>query len=1006
MDFDRLLDQAIEMLQRRGRLTYRTLKRQFDLDDETLEDLKVELIEGQQVATDEKGSVLVWTGSATPSPEPVATPSAQPIQVTPAPQPAPPDAERRQLTVMFCDLVGSTHLSGQLDPEELRDVIRAYQAACNDVVQRFEGYVAQHLGDGLLIYLGYPSAHEDDAQRAVRTSLGIIDAMQALNQRLAQSHGVKLAVRIGIHTGLVVIGDIGAGERREQLALGETPNVAARIQGLAGTDMVVISDATYRLVEGYFECETLGERTLRGVDDSVTVYRVLNESGVRGRLDVALTRGLTPLVGREPEVALLLDRWEQAKNGEGQVVLLSGEAGIGKSRLIQALRDRITTELHTRLECRSSPYYEHTALYPVIDSLHRTLRIQATDAPEERLQKLETALGQSQLPMNEIIPLLAALLSIPIPEDRYESLNLTPQLQRQRTLETLLAVLLEWADQQPLLFVLEDLHWTDPTTLEFLGLVIDQLPTSSILLFLTTRPEFNDPWGSRSYLTQITLNHLSPTQIERLALETIGGKPLPTEVVERIVQQTDGVPLFVEEMTKAVLESGILKDINGQYELVAPFNSLTIPVTLQDSLMARLDRLDTAKGIAQMGAIIGRRFTYELLRAIVPVDETVLQRELRLLVDAELLYQRGAPPHSIYRFKHALIQDAAYQSLLRRTRQEGHQRIVQALETHLQGSEAARPEWLAQHALQGELWDQAIMYFRQAGSEAIAQSAYQEAAGCFQQALVSLQHLDEHHDTMTQGIELRIELRNALMPLGEWNQMATCLTEAEVLARDLNNQSWLGRLIFHQIQLYNIMGEHDHAIEAGQYALVLADSLEDFTIQIMGQYHLGWGYYSQGNYDQAMHYWRLNVNSLQGDLAQQRFNSAGLPAVMSRTMIAWSLAEVGAFDEGISLANEGIEIAQAANQPFSLMHAYMGTGAAYLHQGDVQQARMALERGLALCETGNFSAWLHWITAHLGAANTLAGQVDEAIVQLERGRSANRQDKCYLASSARAILAG
>lgn len=615
MDFYEVLEQVVVLLQRHGRVSYRALKRQFDIDDEFIEDLKDELIHSRHPITEENERSLVWNGELGENPvtpSQLGKPELQPIVKQPQPvQPTSPSAEthtpdaaeRRQLTVMFCDLVGSTHLSGQLDPEELRDVIRAYQAACNDVIQRFEGYVAQHLGDGLLIYFGYPAAHEDDAQRAVRTGLGIIEAMQTLNQRLVQSHDVELAVRIGIHTGLVVIGDIGAGERQEQLALGETPNIAARIQRLAEPDTVVISDATYRLVEGYFEYDTLGERALKGVDYPINVYRVLDESGVQGRLDIALTRGLTPLVGRESEVTLLLERWGQVKSGQGQVVLLSGEAGIGKSRLIQALREHIAEASHLRLECRSSPYYENTALYPVIDLLQRTLRIQATDTTEERLQKLETALGQYQLRLDEAVPLLAALLAIPVSEDRYAPLNLTPQRQRQKTFEALLAPLLESAEQQPLLFILEDLHWADPTTLEFLGLVIDQLPTSSMLLFLTTRPEFNVPWGSRSYLAQITLNRLSSNQIEQMAVMAVGGKELPAEIVEQIVQKTDGIPLFVEELTKSVIESGVVKEVDEHYELAGPVASLSIPTSLQDSLMARLDKLSTSKQVAQRGIL-------------------------------------------------------------------------------------------------------------------------------------------------------------------------------------------------------------------------------------------------------------------------------------------------------------------------------------------------------------------------------------------------------------------
>ena len=418
MDFYEVLDQVIDLLRSRSRVSYRALKRQYSLDDDYLEDLKVELIKSQQLAVDEDGEVLVWTGEVGSPPEQTSTAEPAQPEVTqepqptapesPPPEPPTPDAERRQLTVMFCDLADSTKLSGQLDPEDLRDVIRAYQSTSADVIERYDGYIAQHLGDGLMVYFGWPQAHEDDAQRAVHAGLGIVEAMGGLNVRLEQEKGISLAVRIGIHTGLVVVGEIGKGASQEHLALGETPNIASRIEGIAEPDSIAISDATYQLVQGYFVCEGLGQHTLKGVNESQQVYRVLRESDAQSRLDVAATRGLTPLVGRESETTLLLERWEQVKDGQGQVILLSGEAGIGKSRLVQVLRDHVTDEPHTRLECRSSPYYQNTALYPFTDLLQRMLQWQPDDGPQERLEKLERMLQPYRLPIAESVPLFAA----------------------------------------------------------------------------------------------------------------------------------------------------------------------------------------------------------------------------------------------------------------------------------------------------------------------------------------------------------------------------------------------------------------------------------------------------------------------------------------------------------------------------------------------------------------------------------------------------------------------
>src|SRR5215813_12537520 len=467
MTFDDMLNQVMTLLKRQGRVSYRALKIRFDLDDEYLDVLKEELIDAQRVATDEEGRILVRCGARTgtietpsqPGQTLLQPPTQQEQPATLAPPfttPPIPEAERRQLTVMFCDLVESTALSGQLDPEDFREVVRAYQQVCTNVITRFDGYVAQLLGDGLLVYFGYPQAHEDDAQRAVRTGLGILEAMEDLPARLTPKHDLHLAIRIGVHTGLVVVGAMGGAGRQEQLALGETPNIAARIQGLAAPNTLMISEASHRLVLGYFDYEALGEQTLRGVAEPVLVYCVLQESGARGRLDVAVTRGLTPLVGREQEVGLLLERWEQVKAGQGQVVLLSGDAGIGKSRLVQMLKEHIAQEPHTRWECRSAEYYQNTVLFPLTDLFQRFLQFQAEDTSNTKLEKLAYALSQYRLPVEDTVPLFAPLLSLPVPEHRYPPLNLSPQRQRQKTLETIVAILLELAERQPMLLIIED----------------------------------------------------------------------------------------------------------------------------------------------------------------------------------------------------------------------------------------------------------------------------------------------------------------------------------------------------------------------------------------------------------------------------------------------------------------------------------------------------------------------------------------------------------------------
>jgi class 3 adenylate cyclase len=646
MDYDAVLAQVLELLQREHRLSYRILKRRFALDDNDLEDLKEDLIYAKKLAVDEEGRVLVWTGGTsraptTTSPVPLpVTPDVSPAQGEGAPgAPPTPEAERRQLTVLFCDLVDSTTLSGQLDPEDYRDMVRAYQRVCSEVITRFDGHIAQYLGDGLLVYFGYPQAHEDDAHRAVRTGLRIVETMVTLNTHLEQDKGIRLAVRLGIHTGPVVVGAVGAGARQEQLALGDTPNIAARLQGFAAPDTVVIGASTFRLIQGYFLLHDLGLQTFRGVATPLRVYRVLGESGAQSRLDIATTKGLTPLVGREQELGMLLDCWAQLQAGSGHVVVVSGEAGIGKSRLAQVLQDRLADTGYTRIECRCSPHAQHSAFYPIIAHLERALAFARADTPDDKVRKLEDALAQHAFPLAEVVPLFTALLSLPLPP-RYAPRNLTPQRQRQQTLEALLTWLLQETERQSVLFVMEDLHWVDPSTLEFLNLLVDQGATTRMLVLLTCRPEFTAPWMGRSHLTQITLTRLPRPQVEHLVTRVAGEKALPQDVVQQIVAKTDGVPLFVEELTKMVLESGLLQEREDRYELTGPLPALAIPTTLQGSLMARLDRLNTVKAVAQLGATIGRQFSYELLRAVGPLDEAALQHGLRQLVDAELVYQR------------------------------------------------------------------------------------------------------------------------------------------------------------------------------------------------------------------------------------------------------------------------------------------------------------------------------------------------------------------------------
>src|ERR1700751_3236612 len=620
--------------------------------------------------------------------QPVGEIAAPAIAITGLPQIRSDGAERRQLTVMFCDLVGSTSLSTRFDPEDLRELIGEYHRCVAETVARFTGFVAKYMGDGVLIYFGYPEAHEDDAERAIRAGLAAIDAVG----RLAPPE--RLTMRLGIASGLVVVGDlIGAGAAQERGVVGETPNLAARLQALAGAGTLVVADSPRRQRGTLFEREDLGPQRLAGFAEPQPAWRVVGESGVVSRFE-ALRSGTTPLVGRDEELDLLLRRWQQAKSGAGRVVLISGEPGIGKSRLTGALSQHIETEPHTRLRYFCSPHHQDSALYPFIGQLERAAAFTRDDTATMKLDKMQALLGDGAEPG---APSWAAeMLSLP-GGGRPPPLDLSPQRKKERTLAALLRQLQALARRQPVLMIFEDLHWIDPTSRELLDLTVEKITGLPVLLVATYRPEFQPPWVGQSQVTVIALNRLGRNEGATLVHQLAGNLgALPPEVVDEIVERTDGVPLFVEELTKAVVEAGA--DRGYASMSAVPASSLAVPATLHASLLGRLDRLGpSAKTVAQVGAAIGRDFSHELLAAGVQLAEPELQEALRRLVEAGLVFQRGAPPAAEYLFKHALVQDTAYSTLLRARRQQLHRRIAEALEQRFPESVETRPEIVAHH---------------------------------------------------------------------------------------------------------------------------------------------------------------------------------------------------------------------------------------------------------------------------------------------------------------------
>jgi class 3 adenylate cyclase/tetratricopeptide (TPR) repeat protein len=837
-------------------------------------------------------------------------------------------AERRQLTVMFCDLVGSTALSARLDPEDLRAVIGAYHRCAAAVIERAGGFVAKYMGDGVLAYFGYPRADEHDAERAVRAGLALVEAVAAPGRPPARAGvpgvdtaaGVSLQVRVGIATGLVVVGDlIGQGAAREQAVVGETPSLAARLQALAEPGTVVIGPSTRRLTGGLFDYADLGVFEIKGLAAPVMASRVLRESGAVGRFE-ALRTARTPLVGRDEELALLQRRWQQAKAGEGCVVLVSGEPGIGKSRLAETLVERLSGEPHTRLRTFCSPHHQDHALYPTIAQLERAAGFRREDRADARLDKLEALLAQATNDLGEAAPLLAALLSVPVGE-RYPPLNLTPQKQKERTLRALVAQIEGLAAHQPVLMLFEDAQWSDPTSLELYDLIIDRVPALRLLLIITFRPEFSPSWTGRPHVTSLTLNRLPPRQRAEMIAGVTGGKALPEEIAAQIIDRTDGVPLFVEELTKAVVESGILTDAGDHYTAAEPVPALAIPASLQASLLARLDRLAPVREVAQIGAALGRQFSHELIAAVAPMRQPQLDDALAQLVRAELIYRRGAPPDAEYTFKHALVQDAAYSTLLRSRRQQLHARVVATVEDRSPEIVAAQPALLAHHCTEAGLTEQAVAYWLAAGRQAWARSSAAEAVALLRRGLALVPALPDGDRRRETELDLQIALGQALIMNRSWGapELDEVHARARELALTLNRPRALLFALWGQWTDHWARADLRRARRLAAELRELGDTTGNVPMQVLGCDAEGLTCFNLGELTAGRQY--LEKALALYDPAHRAFYSELLPndaLVQLRLHSSWPLACLGHLDRALFQRDAALEEARRLSHPPTL----------------------------------------------------------------------------------------
>ena len=919
-------------------------------------------------------------------------PSITVAAVAPA-EPDPQDfAERRQVTVMFSDLVGSTALSARMDPEDLREVISAYQKSVAQTVRRFGGFVAKYMGDGVLVYFGYPEAHEDDAERAARAGLELIGAVAGLKT------GVGLQTRVGIATGLVVVGDlIGSGSAQEQAVVGETPNLAARLQGIAEPNTAVIADGTRKLLGNLFELEDLGPKDLKGIAGPVRVWVALRASSVESRFEALHTSGLTALVGREEELELLLRRWGRAKTGEGQVVLLSGEAGIGKSRLTAALLERLADEPHTRLRYFCSPRHTDSALYPIIGQMERAAGLAHDDTPRAKLDKLDAVLAPTSTSIQDAA-LFAEMLSLPN-DGRYPALELAPEQRRQRTLEALTAQLVGLVGQRPVLMIAEDAHWIDPTSLEVFGRTVDRIKALPALLIVTFRPEFNAPWVGRSYVTSLALNRLGERETAAIIVHLVGNKELSADVMAEIVERTDGIPLFVEEMTKAVLEAEGEGDARRTAAAV-PSPALAVPASLHASLMARLDRLGPAKEVAQIGAAIGREFSYALLAAVVSKPEAELASALDRLIAAGLLFRQGVPPHATYLFKHALVQDAAYGTLLREPRRALHARIAEILGSQFAEIAESRPEMLARHYTEAALIEKAAGLWGKAGQRSLERSALVEAIGQLTRALDQIAALPATPALRREEIKLQVALITPFLHVKGYaapeskaaaDRARLLIEQAEALGEPAEDSLLLFSVLYSFWVAHLVASNADGARELAVQFLALAEK-QGATVSLMiGHRLIGVSLVQTGDIaegrahlDQAI---ALYDPAEHRPLATRFGQDVRVAALSWRSMALWLLGYPKA---ALAAAEHTLKDAREIDQAATLMYALAWTSFTQTFCGNYGTASAQSDEIITMADEKGSVLWKAYGMLNKGCVLALTVKAADAVQMITSGLTAYR----------------
>jgi class 3 adenylate cyclase/tetratricopeptide (TPR) repeat protein len=998
MDFYALLDQVVDLLRSRQRVTYRTLQRQFDLDDAALEDLKEELLFAHPQIADEEGRGLVWTPDPAPVPASSATaPSAFAVETRQEPpllSSIPPhlaekiltsrsalEGERKHVTVLFADLKGSLELLADRDPEEARQLLDPVLERLMAAVHRYEGTVNQVMGDGIMALFGAPIAHEDHAVRACYAALAMQEAIRRYSEDVRRRYGLEVQIRVGLNSGEVVVRAIGNDLHMDYSAIGQTTHLAARMEQLAPPGSIRLTANTLRLAEGWVQVIPLGPVPVKGLPDPVEVCELTGAGPSRTRWQAFAARGLTPFVGRQAELAALRQALAQAGAGHGQVVAVIGEPGVGKTRLFHEFTHASHPQGWLLLESSSASYGKATPYLPVIDLLKDYFQLEDRDEARRMREKLTGRLLTLDPTLGPTLPAFLALLEVPVEDSPWQTLD--PSHRRQRTLDALKRLLLRESQVQPLLLVFENLHWIDAETQAFLDGLVESLPTARLLLLVNYRPEYQHGWRNKTSYTQIRLDPLPPVNAEALLHSLLGDDASLEPLKQRLIERTQGNPFFLEESVRTLVETQVLVGAQGGYRLAQALPRIQVPSTVQAVLAARIDRLPPEeKQLLQTAAVIGNEVPYALLQVMLEAPEEPLRLGLTHLQAAEFLYETRLFPEIEYTFKHALTQQVAYETLLQERRRALHARIVAALEALAEDRVGEQVERLAHHALRGEVWDKALAYCQQAGDKATARSAYHEAVGYFEQALRALSRLPEQRDTHERAIDLRLALRSALFPSGDSERILVHLREAEALAVALDDPRRLGAIAgFLSVHFRNI-GAYDQAIAAAQRALALATASEEVVLHALANQRLGLIYQSQGDYRRAIDCLRQSVASLYGAQRRERFGQANVPSVQSLAYLAACYGELGLFAEGRGLGEEGLQIAETVADPSSLLWASYGIGLLSLCQGDLSRAVPLLERAMSICQEADLPLFFPRMAAALGAAYTLAGRVADAVALL------------------------